>query len=220
MEANCSSHAHRDKRPGHAAEFIARSGVKALEWLRHTPPRNSVRRCCIGRCTGALVTEALTSFGVRGLHRCGAQPLNCNAQHQRGRKKSAMSASSLAASHVVLASSSVKAFVGGAVGTSRAPQPPRGLTPRSTRGPTAGHQARAAPWPIMRRTGLASHRRSRVTSNVRPRENAVMPKPRASAALHTARFGNSASLWQSQCQPFLRASSLLFRHRPRPCSLA
>ena len=44
----------------------------------------------------------------------------------------------------------------------------RGLTPRSTRGPTAGQQARAAPRCTMRRAGLPSHRWPRVTSNVRP----------------------------------------------------
>src|SRR5205809_7678084 len=43
----------------------------------------------------------------------------------------------------------------------------RGLTPRSRRGPTALHLARAAPLSIMRRTGKAQHRRSRLNSNVR-----------------------------------------------------
>ena len=46
----------------------------------------------------------------------------------------------------------------------------RGLTPRSRRGPTALVQARAAQSAsIMRRAGLAQYRRSRLTSNVRPR---------------------------------------------------
>ena len=56
------------------------------------------------------------------------------------------------------------------LGTRRCSSPPgRGLTPRSTRGPTAGRQARAAPRRTMRCAGLPSHRRPRVTSNVRPR---------------------------------------------------
>ena len=55
----------------------------------------------------------------------------------------------------------------------------RGLTPRSTRGPTAGQQARAAPRCTMRRAGLPSHRWSRVTSNVR-RHKRVRASMRAS----------------------------------------
>ena len=53
------------------------------------------------------------------------------------------------------------------------------LTPRSRRGPTAGHQARQAAVVIICPSGLASHRRSRLTSNVRPR----MPTRNASPAL-------------------------------------
>ena len=44
----------------------------------------------------------------------------------------------------------------------------RGLTPRSTRGPAAGHLAREALLVILRLAGQASHRWPRVTSNVRP----------------------------------------------------
>ena len=63
----------------------------------------------------------------------------------------------------------------------------RGLTPRSTRGPAAGHLARDAPWFIMRLAGPAPHRRARVTSNVRPHKRhlssherlpEVPPRPR------------------------------------------
>jgi len=43
----------------------------------------------------------------------------------------------------------------------------RCLTARSTRGPAAGQQAREALWYIIVLAGLPSHRRSRVTSNVR-----------------------------------------------------
>jgi len=47
----------------------------------------------------------------------------------------------------------------------------RGLTLRSRRGPAAGHQARATGTVyIFCGSGLASHRWSRLTSNVRPRE--------------------------------------------------
>ena len=46
----------------------------------------------------------------------------------------------------------------------------RGLTPRSRRGPTALHLAREAPWYMMRFAGQAQYRRSRLTSNVRPRK--------------------------------------------------
>src|SRR5687767_8642484 len=47
--------------------------------------------------------------------------------------------------------------------------PNRGLTLRSRRGPTAGHQARAGGTGyIFTGPGLASCRRSRLTSNVRP----------------------------------------------------
>ena len=45
----------------------------------------------------------------------------------------------------------------------------RGLTLRSRRGPTASHQAREAERHIIFLAGLASCRRSRLTSNVRPR---------------------------------------------------
>ena len=45
----------------------------------------------------------------------------------------------------------------------------RGLTPRSRRGPTAQDQAREALRSIVRLAGLALRRRSRLTSNVRPR---------------------------------------------------
>ena len=45
----------------------------------------------------------------------------------------------------------------------------RGLTPRSSRGATASHAARAAHLAIMRRTGGASCRSARLSSNVRPR---------------------------------------------------
>src|SRR5882672_5730847 len=47
----------------------------------------------------------------------------------------------------------------------------RNLTPRSSRGPTAWHQAHEAPRPIMRFTGLAPHRWPRLTSNVRRHES-------------------------------------------------
>jgi hypothetical protein len=43
-----------------------------------------------------------------------------------------------------------------------------GPTLRSRRSPTASHQARATGWRIIRRAGLASRRRSHLTSNVRP----------------------------------------------------
>jgi hypothetical protein len=43
-----------------------------------------------------------------------------------------------------------------------------GLTPRSRRGPTAKHQARRRLLSIMPPPGLALHRRSHLTSNVRP----------------------------------------------------
>ena len=42
-----------------------------------------------------------------------------------------------------------------------------GLTPRSSGAPTAGRQAREAPWYILHFAGLASHRRRPLTSNVR-----------------------------------------------------
>ena len=45
----------------------------------------------------------------------------------------------------------------------------RCLTRRSSRGPTAGQQARDTPLPIMRLAGLPSHRWPRLSSNVRPR---------------------------------------------------
>ena len=46
--------------------------------------------------------------------------------------------------------------------------PQRGLTPRSRRGPTAKHQARLRALSIIPPPGLALHRRSRLTLNVRP----------------------------------------------------
>ena len=49
-----------------------------------------------------------------------------------------------------------------------------GLTPRSRRGPTASHQARAGgTLYIFTGPGLASCRRSRLNSNVRPRKGAL-----------------------------------------------
>ena len=53
----------------------------------------------------------------------------------------------------------------------------RGLTPRSRRGPTASHQARRAALSIIRTSGLASRRWSRLTSNVRPRREPVHQSP-------------------------------------------
>ncbi len=50
-----------------------------------------------------------------------------------------------------------------------------GLTPRSSGAPTAGHQARAAPWFILHRAGLASCRRRPLSSNVRRRRPAAVP---------------------------------------------
>ena len=49
------------------------------------------------------------------------------------------------------------------------PAPHRGLTPRSTRGPTALRLARESLAVIIRLASQAQYRRSRVTSNVRPR---------------------------------------------------
>ena len=52
----------------------------------------------------------------------------------------------------------------------------RGLTLRSRRGPTAGHQARAGGTRyIFTSPGLASHRCSRLTSNVRPHNQPMTP---------------------------------------------
>ena len=49
----------------------------------------------------------------------------------------------------------------------------RCLTLRSSGAPTAGHQARAAPWFMLHRTGLASCRRRPLSSNVRPRNQSA-----------------------------------------------
>jgi hypothetical protein len=56
----------------------------------------------------------------------------------------------------------------------------RRLTPRSRRGPTAGHQARQLARLIIQPPGLASHRQSRLTSNVRRRKAppSVCPRPK------------------------------------------
>ena len=62
-----------------------------------------------------------------------------------------------------------------------------GLTGRSTGAPTAGHQARAAPWFIMHRAGLASSRRRPVNSALDSREL----QPVLSAA---SSYGSLASL--------------------------
>jgi hypothetical protein len=51
----------------------------------------------------------------------------------------------------------------------------RGLTLRSRRGPTAGHQARRLARLIIQPPGPASHRRPRLTSNVRHRIHAPLP---------------------------------------------
>ena len=59
----------------------------------------------------------------------------------------------------------------------RVPAPHRGLTPRSTRGPTAWHQAREAVWYIIGLAGLAPTRRARVTSNVRRHHRTVGDVP-------------------------------------------
>src|SRR5688572_1188764 len=54
----------------------------------------------------------------------------------------------------------------------------RGLTIRSRRGPTAGHQPRATGTVyIFCGPGLAPHRRSRLTSNVRPRNSYTLRAP-------------------------------------------
>ena len=51
----------------------------------------------------------------------------------------------------------------------------RSLTPRSNRAPTAGHQAPATGTVyIFCRRGLASHRRCRLNSNVRPHTNTLL----------------------------------------------
>jgi hypothetical protein len=51
----------------------------------------------------------------------------------------------------------------------------RCLTPRSRRGPTAGHQARSGGTRyIFASPGLAPHRRPRLSSNVRPRSHACV----------------------------------------------
>ena len=57
----------------------------------------------------------------------------------------------------------------------------RRLTPRSRRGPTASHQARRPALFIIRPSGLASRRRSRLNSNVRRRKGAMWHANRVSA---------------------------------------
>jgi hypothetical protein len=49
------------------------------------------------------------------------------------------------------------------------------LTPHSSGAPTAGRQARAAPWFILHRAGLASYRRRPLSSNVRRHKRPNLP---------------------------------------------
>ena len=89
----------------------------------------------------------------------------------------------------------------------------RGLTPRSTRGPTAGQQARAAPRCTMRRAGLPSHRWSRVTSNVRRHERTF----RASTHYRNER-SSVRSAWKGPCHSASesRQPNLFRRAAPAP----
>ena len=80
----------------------------------------------------------------------------------------------------------------------------RRLTPRSRRGPTASHQARAGGTRyIFTGPGLASCRRSRLNSNVRQRENKVWQA--------STRLGQMASPWSC---PWPSFCSLRFRSQP------
>jgi hypothetical protein len=79
------------------------------------------------------------------------------------------------------------------VGALSARSHPRcGLTRGSSRAPTAGHQARAVGTQyIFVSPGLASHRRCRLSSNVRPhRKQSCRSRPRRTS-LHIARMQNS-----------------------------
>jgi len=74
----------------------------------------------------------------------------------------------------------------------------RNLTPRSSRGPTAWHQAREAVRHIILLAGLAPHRRSRLTSNVRSRNTSDAPALRTASRrsfhrLHQAASGRAVS---------------------------
>ena len=101
--------------------------------------------------------------------------------------------------------------------TLRGSAPHRGLTPRSTRGPTAWHQAREAVWCIIGFAGLAPIRRSRVTSTVRPR------KPRVAGLRAWARFcafplasSRLGVSYLSSMNPTARPRLLLFVPRASP----
>jgi hypothetical protein len=81
------------------------------------------------------------------------------------------------------------------------------LTPRSSRAPTAGRQAQPPQWCLLRLPGLASHRRCRLSSNVRlhtPGPALVAPttplcslwNPRAASDRGLSRQGCRVSCWR------------------------
>ena len=74
----------------------------------------------------------------------------------------------------------------------------QGLTPRSSRAPTAGHQARSGGTRyIFTSPGLASHRRCQLCSNVRPRKSNTVATPPLFRNPARAPRGNSvlSPLW-------------------------
>ncbi len=75
---------------------------------------------------------------------------------------------------------------------------PRGLTPRSSRAPTASHRARSAVRYILLSPGPASYRWGRFNSNVRPRNS----KP------SFFRFESASNYCTSQCKPIQRLQHL------------
>ena len=99
----------------------------------------------------------------------------------------------------------------------------RGLTPRSRRGPTAGHRARATGTVyILCGPGLAPHRRSRLTSNVRPRKTrraVLQQNQRLSAWTEQPRCrgptGNRAQHQSTRCRQSLRPDRKAQRRKAR-----
>jgi hypothetical protein len=89
--------------------------------------------------------------------------------------------------------------------------PPWGLTPRSRRGPTANHQARLQVRFIILPPGLALCRRSRLTSNVRPRMSLHSRKVRCASSLGRgalARWAPRTSASHSLASALTSASKL------------
>jgi hypothetical protein len=117
-------------------------------------------------------------------------PPTCPTKRFAPRHYVALQAAPVAAAGSSRGTSMISAATGVTSGLRQAPHtpPPRGpgLTSRSSRAPTAGHQARSVAFHILHSPGLPSHRRCRLSSNVRRRRSQLPRPPRLLARRATS----------------------------------